>query len=74
MIIISTGGRLQVNHLQHHISSQSFKAQVAVGSWYNSPLLPSTTSVAEIINDKVLKGKKRAIAHDSEPVVIEDDY
>ena len=61
-----SGGRLQVNHLQHQISSQSFKAQVAVGSWYNSPLLPSITSVAAIINDKVLKGKTTA-------VVIEDD-
>jgi len=30
-----SGGRLQVNHLQHGISSQSFKALVALGSWYN---------------------------------------
>ena len=65
-----SGGRLQVNHLQHQISSQSFKAQVAVGSWYDSPLLPSISSVAAIINDKVSKGKKKAVA---EPVMIEDD-
>ncbi|KIJ05696.1 hypothetical protein PAXINDRAFT_141102 [Paxillus involutus ATCC 200175] len=31
-----SGGRLQVGHLQHRLSSQSFKAQVAVGSWYTS--------------------------------------
>ena len=33
-----SGGRLQVNHLQHQINSQSFKAQVAVGSWYSTPI------------------------------------
>ncbi|KAI6045222.1 hypothetical protein EDC04DRAFT_2598822 [Pisolithus marmoratus] len=47
-----SGGRLQVNHLQHRISSQSFKAQVAVGSWYGSPVLPDTKSIAGIINKK----------------------
>ncbi|KIJ07989.1 hypothetical protein PAXINDRAFT_59310, partial [Paxillus involutus ATCC 200175] len=26
-------GRLQVNHLQHNIGSQAFKAQMAIGSW-----------------------------------------
>ncbi|KIM51420.1 hypothetical protein SCLCIDRAFT_143294, partial [Scleroderma citrinum Foug A] len=31
-----SGGRLQVNHLQHQLSSQSFKAQVAVGSQQSS--------------------------------------
>ncbi|KAL4078486.1 hypothetical protein V8B97DRAFT_1853702, partial [Scleroderma yunnanense] len=54
------GGHHQVNHLQHQISLQNFKAQVAVGSWYNSPLLPSISSVAAIINDKVSEGKRMA--------------
>ncbi|KAG1736564.1 hypothetical protein EDB19DRAFT_1853484 [Suillus lakei] len=29
-----SGGRLQVNRLQHGISSQTFKAPVAIGSWF----------------------------------------
>ncbi|KAG2351252.1 hypothetical protein BDR07DRAFT_1320647 [Suillus spraguei] len=29
-------GRLQVNHLQHGISSQAFKAQMAIGLWYKT--------------------------------------
>ncbi|KAL4066412.1 hypothetical protein V8B97DRAFT_2025394 [Scleroderma yunnanense] len=48
------------------INLQNFKAQVAVGSWYNSPLLPRISSVAAIINNKVSKGKRMA-------VMIEDD-
>ncbi|KIM55218.1 hypothetical protein SCLCIDRAFT_1221362 [Scleroderma citrinum Foug A] len=41
---VFSGGRLQVNHLQHQMSSQSFKAQVAVGSWYDTPLLTNMNS------------------------------
>ncbi|KAI6042353.1 hypothetical protein EDC04DRAFT_2564264 [Pisolithus marmoratus] len=63
-----SGGRLQVNHLQHRMGSQSFKAQVAVGSWYNTPLLPSTSSAAVIIKNKLSKGKDQA-----EPIEIGDD-
>ncbi|KAI9569144.1 hypothetical protein HD554DRAFT_2020905 [Boletus coccyginus] len=33
-------GQLQVNHLQHCIGLQSFKAKVAMDSWYSIPLLP----------------------------------
>ncbi|KAL4080589.1 hypothetical protein J3A83DRAFT_4085103 [Scleroderma citrinum] len=60
------GSLLQVNHLHHQINLQNFKAQVAVRSWYNSPLLPRISSVAAIINNKVSKGKRMA-------VMIEDD-
>lgn len=35
-----SGGHLQVSHLQHGISSQTFKACVALGSWVNTLLLP----------------------------------
>ncbi|KAL4078011.1 hypothetical protein J3A83DRAFT_4218796 [Scleroderma citrinum] len=31
-----SSGRLQVNYLLHQMGSQSFKAQVAVGSWHNT--------------------------------------
>ncbi|KAI6018854.1 hypothetical protein EDC04DRAFT_2576187 [Pisolithus marmoratus] len=65
---VFSGGHLQVNHLQHQMGSQSFKAQVAVGSWYNMPLLPSTSSSAVIIKNKLSKGKDWA-----EPIEIGDD-
>lgn len=52
-----SGGRLQVCHLQHRISFQSFKAQVAVGSWYGSPVLPETKYIAGIINKKMQRRK-----------------
>lgn len=42
-------GRLQVNHLQHNLSSQSFKAQMAVGSWASTPLYPGLASVTKIV-------------------------
>ncbi|KAF9234387.1 hypothetical protein BU15DRAFT_26819, partial [Melanogaster broomeanus] len=48
-----SGGCLQVGHLQHRISSQSFKAQVAIGLWYASPLLSNTTTVTAMINKKM---------------------
>ncbi|QRV96254.1 hAT family dimerization protein [Ceratobasidium sp. AG-Ba] len=40
-------GRLMVNHLQHQMSTRSFQAQMAVGSWYGTPLLPSLDDVAQ---------------------------
>jgi hypothetical protein len=52
-----SGGRLQVNHLQHQTSSQTFKARVALGSWVGTPLMPGTSTAAAII-EKKLKGKK----------------
>ncbi|KAG8773826.1 hypothetical protein FRC12_002300 [Ceratobasidium sp. 428] len=42
-----SGGRLMVNHLQHQMSTRSFQAQMAVGSWYGTPLLPSLDAVAQ---------------------------
>ena len=55
-------GRLQVNHLQHGISSQSFKAKLAVGSWSRTPLLPPHLS-EEILSARmkgVSKGKGKS--------------
>ena len=34
-----SGGRLQVGHLQHGMSSQTFKARVALASWVDTPFL-----------------------------------
>jgi hypothetical protein len=42
-------GQLKVNHLQHNMNSQTFKAQVAVGSWAKTPLYPRFTEVTKIV-------------------------
>ncbi|KAG2041612.1 hypothetical protein BDR03DRAFT_855591, partial [Suillus americanus] len=47
-----SGGRLQVNHLQHGISSQTFKAQVAVGSSFETPLMPDPGVATSITRQK----------------------
>ncbi|KAJ6632378.1 hypothetical protein B0H10DRAFT_1640554, partial [Mycena sp. CBHHK59/15] len=52
-----SGGRLQVNHLQHQTSMQTFKARVALGSWIGTPLMPGTSEAAAIM-EKKLKPKK----------------
>ncbi|EGN92943.1 hypothetical protein SERLA73DRAFT_29109, partial [Serpula lacrymans var. lacrymans S7.3] len=44
-----SGGHLQMNHLQHNMSSQAFKAQMAVGSWSKTPLMPDLAIPTEII-------------------------
>ncbi|KAG8730739.1 hypothetical protein FRC10_002393, partial [Ceratobasidium sp. 414] len=46
-----SGGRLMMNHLQHRMSACSFQAQMAVGSWYGTPLLPELDDVARIIEN-----------------------
>ncbi|OJA21002.1 hypothetical protein AZE42_14207, partial [Rhizopogon vesiculosus] len=62
-----SGGRLQVNHLQHGISSQTFKAQVAVGSWLNTPLMPDLSIATTIMREKMgkKKGKEKDSCHDT---------
>ncbi|KAG2353393.1 hypothetical protein BDR07DRAFT_1283007 [Suillus spraguei] len=55
-----SGGRLQVNHLQHGISSQTFKAQVSVGSWFNTPLMPDLGAATTIMHKKIGKWKDQA--------------
>lgn len=42
-------GRLEINHLQHNMNSQTFKAQMAVGSWAKTPLYPGFSEVTKII-------------------------
>jgi hypothetical protein len=53
-------GRLQMNHLQRAMGSQTFRAQVAVGSWSGTllmpdPKVPTETKVFRIGN----KGKEK---------------
>jgi hypothetical protein len=49
-------GRLEVNHLQHNMNSQTFKAQVAVGSWAKTPLYPGFTEVTRIVERSMAGG------------------
>jgi hypothetical protein len=69
--------RLQVNHLRHGISSQSFTAKVAIGSWSRTPLLPP--NIAEDIIGVRMKGNSKGKAKEAdegerEPEVMVIDY
>ncbi|KAJ7746196.1 hypothetical protein B0H14DRAFT_2406603, partial [Mycena olivaceomarginata] len=75
-----SGGRLQVNHLQHQTSSQTFMARVALGSWIRTPLMPGSSAAAAIMEQALKpkpkgKGKQRAadVIVDDEMVVESDD-
>ena len=50
-------GRLEVNHLQHSTSPQTFKAQVAVGSWAKTPLYPGLSETIKIV-EKQMRGEQ----------------
>ncbi|KAF8990540.1 hypothetical protein BDQ17DRAFT_1255708, partial [Cyathus striatus] len=50
-----SSGHLQINHLQHNMSSQTFKAQMALGSWAKTPLFPGFDSATQVI-EKVMSG------------------
>jgi len=56
-------GRLEVNHLQHSTSPQTFKAQVAVGSWAKTPLDPGLSETINII-EKQMRGEQ--VEHETE--------
>jgi hypothetical protein len=51
-------GRLEINHLQHSTSPQTFKAQVAVGSWAKTPLYPGLSETIRIF-EKQMRGDAR---------------
>ncbi|KAF8235177.1 hypothetical protein L208DRAFT_1392897 [Tricholoma matsutake] len=46
-------GRLEINHLQHNTSPQTFKAQVAVGSWAKTPLYPGLSETIKIVQKQM---------------------
>lgn len=50
-------GRLEVNHLQHSTSQQTFKSQVAVGSWAKTPLYPGLSETIKIVK-KQMRGEQ----------------
>jgi hypothetical protein len=41
--------RLEVNHFQHNTSPQTFKAQVAIGSWARTLLYPRLSETIKIV-------------------------
>ncbi|KAG9119566.1 hypothetical protein FRC07_005355, partial [Ceratobasidium sp. 392] len=46
-----SGGRMAVNYRQHRMSLSTFRAKMALGSWYGTPLLPNIDEVEHILND-----------------------
>ncbi|KAG8769320.1 hypothetical protein FRC12_005039 [Ceratobasidium sp. 428] len=46
-----SGGRMAVNYRQHRMSLSTFRAKMAVGSWYGTPLLANIDEVVDIMND-----------------------
>lgn len=67
-----SGGRLQVNHLQHGMSSQTFKAQMAIGSWSRTPLMPDLKVPTAIIeSQRKEKGKNKAVS-DVDHIVVDE--
>ena len=56
-------GRRQVNFMQHNMSSQTFKARMAVGSWAKTPLFPGLDEVSGYID---LRGNEKNLEHAEE--------
>ena len=42
-----------ITHLQRSMSELTFEAKIAVGSWFDTPLLPSVDTAAAILEEKV---------------------
>ncbi|CAE6474836.1 unnamed protein product [Rhizoctonia solani] len=47
-----SGGRMAVNYRQHRTSVETFRAKMAVGSWYGTPLLSDATEVLDMLEGK----------------------
>ena len=48
-----SSGHLQISHLQHNMNSQTFRAQMAVGSWAQSPLYPGFDKMVGIVKSEM---------------------
>ncbi|KAG9099892.1 hypothetical protein FRC06_004732 [Ceratobasidium sp. 370] len=46
-----SGGRMAVNYRQHRTSISTFRAKMALGSWYGTPLMPNIDQAVEILTD-----------------------
>jgi hypothetical protein len=53
-----SSGWLQVNHMQHNTSSQTFEAQMAVESWTKTPMYPGFDQTVKIV-DSHMAGKDK---------------
>ncbi|KAG8912234.1 hypothetical protein FRC02_006103 [Tulasnella sp. 418] len=42
-------GRLAVNHLQHDISSNEFRAKMSLRSWANAPFMHSMSQLGQML-------------------------
>jgi hypothetical protein len=42
--------------MQHNMSSQTFKAEMAVGSWDGTPLMPNISEAIRVIERKMVRG------------------
>jgi len=42
--------------MQHNMSSQTFKAEMAVGSWDGTPLMPNISEAISVIERKMARG------------------
>ena len=49
-------GRREVNFMQHNMPSQTFKAEMAVGSWDGTPLMPNISEAIRVIKRKMARG------------------
>lgn len=49
-------GRREVNFMQHNMSSQTFKSEMAVGSWDGTPLMPDIRGAIAIMERKMSRG------------------
>lgn len=49
-------GRREVNFMQHNMSSQTFKSEMAVGSWDGTPLMPDIQGAIAIMERKMSRG------------------
>jgi hypothetical protein len=58
-------GRLEVNHLQHNTSPQTFKAQIAIGSWARTPLYPGLSETIKIV-EKQMRGDNQIRTREKE--------
>ncbi|TEB13925.1 hypothetical protein FA13DRAFT_1652134 [Coprinellus micaceus] len=45
-------GRRQVNFMQHNTSANTFKAKMALGSWYDQPFFPKIQRLSSVIEKK----------------------
>jgi hypothetical protein len=66
-------GRLEINHLQHNTSPQTFKAQVAVESWAKTPLYPGLLETIKIVQKQIGSQEQVEPQKEVEETELEDE-